>query len=179
MAIQAIGAQPQVTQLPAYRSRDDAAADEVQSGNVNGVPTVEETGAGGRDDAGNATDRGSSTSLSQALHELDRSVRRKLQDAVGDQAYDVRTDTDVLALETELRRTLAEENGAVEAGDKTDFIAQAHTMQETLIEFTSSLMVTLESLLPPVPFEAEIPPDPQQGSGQPQPAGPEGVNIFA
>jgi hypothetical protein len=40
-------------------------------------------------------------------------------------------------------------------------------------------MVTLESLLPPVPFEAEIPPDPPQESAQPQPAGPEGVDTLA
>lgn len=179
MTIKAIGAQPQIIQHPAQRSREDVTASEVQSGDVRAVPSAEESAGRGRDDAGSPTERHPGNSLEQALTELDRSVRQKLQDAVGKSDFDVRTDAEIRGIAQDLREQLTEENRAAFDASGQEAGYQVGSVMKTLDMFTSKLMVTLESLLPAVPWEAQMPPEPKPDDGSVPAAGPQGVDTFA
>ena len=179
MTIKAIGAQPQTIQHPVQRSGEDVTSGEVQSGDVRAVPNAEEAAGGGRDGARSSTERRPGSSLEQALTELDRSVRLKLQEAVGKTGYDVQADEEIRSIAQDLREQLSREGRGAADADGQGQGLPADSVLQTLDMFTSKLRVTLESLLPAVPWEAQLPPEPKQDDGGVPTVGPQGLDTFA
>lgn len=160
MAITAIGVQPQYHTHPALRQRGDPAVQQAVVGDVSAVPEAEQAAAHTRDE-GARQDHPGRSHVQQTLHQVEHSVRQKLRDALDASTLDASARREILQVEKQFRGDLAAAFRASSDGSEVDPEALAEGVRLSLQSMAERLHFTLDALLPPVPWEAEIPPEPE------------------
>jgi hypothetical protein len=160
MAITAIGVQPQYHTHPALRQRGDPAVQQAAVGDVAAVPEAEQAASHARDE-GDRQDHPGRSHVQQTLHQVERSVRQKLRDALEASSLDASAQREVLQVEKQFRGDLTAAFRAASDGGDVDPEALAEGVRSSLQSMAERLHFTLDALLPPVPWEAEIPPEPE------------------
>ncbi|MBK9304044.1 MAG: hypothetical protein IPM94_09180 [bacterium] len=160
MAITAIGVQPQYHTHPALRQRGDPAVQQAAVGDIAAVPEAEQAAAHAGDE-GDRQDHPGRSHVQQTLHDVERSVRLQLRDALDASSLDDSAKREILKVEKQFRGDLAAAFRASSDGGEVDPSSLAEGVRTSLESMAAQLHFTLEALLPPVPWEAEMPPEPE------------------
>ena len=147
MAINAIGAQPRIQTPPAGQRPADESLETTAPVRTTAAEATATAGHPGR------------SHVQQTLHLLDRVVRQKLQDALKSSDLDARQRHEVLETEKSFREDLQDVFHAASDGSTVDGGKLLVGVQESMQNLVDGLHITLDSLLPPVPWEAEMPPE--------------------
>jgi len=157
MAIEAIGARPHMMLHPAVQSREDTTSSEVRAGDIEKTPKSEKTGESGGD--GGRTGLNGRSHLQQSLHHMERSVRTWLKEVLKETEFDAQSATDIREAVKEFKVTLDSVHRETAEREIVDEDVLNRGVRDALAELTESLKITLDGLLPPVPWETEIPPE--------------------
>ena len=166
MAIEAIGAKPHMMLHPALQTREGASSSEAQAGDINVTPKSEMTSDGESGGDGGRTELHGRSHVQQTLHHLDQSVRQRIKEALKESELDSQAKNDIRELERDFRTNLKDVYHAASDGSVVDASLLAEGVRDAITTLTDDLKITLNGLLPPVPWVAEIPPTPDDKGSQ-------------
>lgn len=166
MAIEAVGARPHMMLHPAANPREGPKAPEAQAGDVNVTPKSEQTSDGESGGDGGRTELHGRSHVQQTLHHLDQSVRQRIKGALKESELDSQARSDIREVAREFKVSLNTVYHAAADGPEVDASLLAEGVRDAITTLTDSLKMTLDGLLPPVPWVAEMPPSPDDQGAQ-------------
>ncbi|MBC8423507.1 hypothetical protein H8E07_05240 [bacterium] len=164
MAIAEIGARPHMMLHPAAQSREGPKAPEAQAGDVSVTPRSEKTSDGESGGDGGRAELHGRSHVQQTLHHMDQSVRLRIKEALQGADLDSQARSDIRDVVKQFKVDLNNIYHDATEGPEVDAIFLAEGVRDAITALTDSLKITLDGLLPPVPWEAEMPPSIDQGA---------------
>ena len=160
MAIQALGAKPHMMLHPALQSRENHKSSEAEAGDVNVTPRSEQISDGESGGKGKHGELYGRSHVQQTLHHLDQSVRQRIMEALKESEFDPQEQHDISRLTHEFKVDLNRVYHDASEGPEINASTLADGVRDAITTLTDGLRMTLSSMLPPVPWEPEIPPEP-------------------
>ena len=164
MAIEAIGARPHMMLHPAAQSREGLKEPEARAGDVSVTPESEKMSDGESGGDSGRTELQGRSHVQQTLHHLDQSVRQRIRDALEATDLDAQARSDIRDVVQQFRVDLDSVYREAADGSAADAEILAEGMRDAITALADSLRISLHELLPPVPWEAEMPPSTDEGS---------------
>jgi len=143
---------------PAAQSREGPKAPEAQAGDISVTPKSEETSDGESGGDGGRTELHGRSHVQQTLHHLDQSVRQRIKEALKEADLDSHARSDIREVAREFKVSLNNVYHEATDGPAVDASLLAEGVRDAITALTDSLKITLDGLLPPVPWVAEMPP---------------------
>lgn len=167
MAIQALGAKPNMMLHPAQQTREEVVTQAADAGNTQVVSETESMAdqAMGGDQAGLGM-KGNSE-LQQMMHRFKDSVHEQINEVREESEINELSDEDIAVAEQEFRDNLDSIYDRAASDSSTDVGFVSNGMVDAISKLANSLKFSIEGILPPVPpkpWEASYPPDTQQDS---------------
>ncbi|MBU0741803.1 hypothetical protein KKG45_11310 [bacterium] len=122
------------------------------------TPKSEKTSDGESGGDGGRTELHGRSHVQQTLHHLDQSVRQRIKEALQETEFDAQARDDIRNVEREFKVDLNAVFHEATDGHVVDASFLAEGVRDAITALTDSLRITLDGLLPPVPWEAEMPP---------------------
>jgi hypothetical protein len=151
---------------PAAQSREGPTAPEAQAGDISVTPKSEEMSDGESGGDGGRTELHGRSHVQQTLHHLDQSVRQRIKEALKEAEFDSQARNDIREVVRQFKVDLNTVYHDAADGSEVDGSILAEGVRDAIVALTDSLRITLDGLLPPVPWEAEMPPTPDDEGAQ-------------
>jgi len=151
---------------PALQTRGSPKSPEEQAGDISVTPKSEETSDGESGAEGGRTELHGRSHVQQTLHHLEQSVRQRIKEALKESDFDSQAQNDIRELERGFKADLNEVFHVASDSSVVDASHLAEGVRDAITALTDGLRITLDGLLPPVPWEAEMPPSADESGAQ-------------
>ncbi len=165
MAIKAIGATPRMALHATSPERESHRVPKAEAGDVNATPKTDHVPDEGSERQGKHEGLHGRSHVQQTLQQLDRVVRHKIKDAAKTSELDAQGRHEIRRLAHDFKVDLEAVYKAAAEEHLMDTDVLVEGVSDAIATLTNNLRITLQDLLPDVPWEPEIPPEPDNGEG--------------